>query len=115
MGYSEDESMEKFGKENIEVYHKQFVPLEWGLSEARSHSKGFTKVVVDKATDMVLGIHYLGPNAGEVMQGYGSAMKNGITFTDLKETVGIHPTSAEEIVMLSVTMSSGEDAAAGGC
>eukprot|EP00978_Attheya_sp_CCMP212_P027609 scaffold92903_cov58-Attheya_sp.AAC.3 len=115
VGYSEDESMEKFGKDNIEVYHKQFVPLEWGLSEARSHSKGFTKVVVDKTNDMVLGIHYLGPNAGEVMQGYGSAMKNGITFTDLQETVGIHPTSAEEIVTLSVTKSSGEDAAAGGC
>lgn len=42
-------------------------------------------------------------------------MKKGLTFHDLEETVGIHPTSAEEIVTLSVTKSSGEDAAAGGC
>lgn len=49
------------------------------------------------------------------MQGYGTAMKKGITMKDLQETVGIHPTSAEEIVTLSVTKSSGKDAAAGGC
>ncbi len=116
VGYSEDEAMEIFGKENIEVYHKSFVPLEWSISESRSHHQGFTKVVVDKSNNSkVLGIHFLGPSAGEVMQGYGTAMKKGITFEDLENTVGIHPTSAEEIVTLSVTKSSGADAAAGGC
>jgi len=115
VGYSEDEALEKFGKENVEVYHKSFVPLEWSISPSRSHHQGFTKVIVDKTSDKVLGIHFLGPAAGEVMQGYGSAIKKGLTFTDLEETVGIHPTSAEEIVTLSVTKSSGEDAAAGGC
>lgn len=48
-------------------------------------------------------------------KGYGAAIKKGLTFNDLEETVGIHPTSAEEIVTLSVTKSSGGDAAAGGC
>lgn len=115
VGYSEDEALEKFGKESIEVYHKSFIPLEWSLSEARGHHQGFTKVIVDRNNDKVLGIHFLGPSAGEVMQGYGTAMKKGITFQDLEETVGIHPTSAEEIVTLSVTKSSGQDAAAGGC
>ncbi len=116
VGYSEDEAIEAFGKENIEVYHKEFIPLEWSLSESRSHHQGFTKVIVDKNNNQkVLGIHFLGPVAGEVMQGYGTAMKKGITFKDLEETVGIHPTSAEEIVTLSVTKSSGADAAAGGC
>ena len=116
VGYSEEEAMEKFGKDNIEVYHKSFVPLEWSISESRSHSEGFTKVITDKSDNFkVLGIHYLGPSAGEVMQGYGTAMKKGITFKDLEDTVGIHPTSAEEIVTLSVTKSSGADAAAGGC
>ncbi len=116
VGYSEDEAVEKFGKENIEVYHKEFIPLEWSLSDSRSHHQGFTKVIVDKNNNQkVLGIHFLGPVAGEVMQGYGTAMKKGITFKDLEETVGIHPTSAEEIVTLSVTKSSGADAAAGGC
>ena len=63
----------------------------------------------------MLGIHYLGPNAGEVMQGYGVAMKKFITFKDLEETVGIHPTCSEEIVTLKVTKRSGKVAAAGGC
>jgi thioredoxin reductase (NADPH) len=73
-------------------------------------------VIVDKTADEnVLGIHYVGPNAGEVMQGYGTAMKQGLKFKTLTETVGIHPTSSEEIVTLSITKSSGEDAAAGGC
>lgn len=116
VGYSEDEAMETFGKENIEVYHKSFIPLEWSISESRSHHQGFTKVIVDKSNNnKVLGIHFLGPSAGEVMQGYGAAIKKGLTFEDLENTVGIHPTSAEEIVTLTVTKSSGEDAAAGGC
>jgi thioredoxin reductase (NADPH) len=107
--------LEKFGKDNVEVYHKSFIPLEWSISETRSHHQGFTKVLVDKSSDKVLGIHFLGPAAGEVMQGYGAAVKKGLTFKDLEDTVGIHPTSAEEIVTLTVTKSSGGDAAAGGC
>jgi thioredoxin reductase (NADPH) len=91
--------------------------LEWSLSNSRAHTgSAFTKVIVDKTADEnVLGIHYVGPNAGEVMQGYGTAMKQGLKFKTLTETVGIHPTSSEEIVTLSITKRSGEDAAAGGC
>ena len=89
----------------MEVYHKQFTPLEWSLTESRSHIQAFTKVICDKSDNMkVLGIHFVGPNAGEVMQGYGAAIKKNLTFKDLQETVGIHPTSAEEIVTLTVTL-----------
>eukprot|EP00594_Rhizosolenia_setigera_P012622 CAMPEP_0178968562 /NCGR_PEP_ID=MMETSP0789-20121207/18340_1 /TAXON_ID=3005 /ORGANISM="Rhizosolenia setigera, Strain CCMP 1694" /LENGTH=628 /DNA_ID=CAMNT_0020654539 /DNA_START=51 /DNA_END=1937 /DNA_ORIENTATION=+ len=116
IGYSEEDAIEKFGDENIDVYHKEFIPLEWSISEGRWAQKGFTKVIVNKSEgNEVLGIHYVGPNAGEVMQGYGVAMKKGITFKDLEDTVGIHPTCSEEIVTLKVTKSSGADAAAGGC
>jgi thioredoxin reductase (NADPH) len=116
VGYSEEEAYEVFGKENIEVYHKSFIPLEWSISDSRSHHSAFTKVIVDKSNnERVVGIHFLGPSAGEVMQGYGAAIKKGLTFLDLQETVGIHPTSSEEIVTLTVTKSSGKDAAAGGC
>ena len=116
VGLSEEDAIEKLGQDNVEVYHKEFLPLEWSLAQKRSHINAFTKVVVDKTdNDRVLGIHYVGPNAGEVMQGYGVSMKSGMTFQDLKETVGIHPTTSEEIVTLSVTKSSGESAAAGGC
>lgn len=116
VGYSEDDAIEKFGLDNIEVYHREFMPLEWSISYGRSESFCFAKVIVEKTKpERVLGIHYVGPNAGEVMQGFGSAMRCGVTFPQLKNTVGIHPTSAEEIVTLTVTKSSGEDAAAGGC
>ena len=116
VGLSEDDAIAKFGNDNIDVYHREFVPLEWSLSMGRSHHNAFTKVVVDKTPDeKVLGIHYVGPNAGEVMQGFGTAMKTGLTFKKLTQTVGIHPTSAEELVTLSITKRSGGDAAAGGC
>jgi len=116
VGYSEEDAKETFGEKNIEIFHKEFKPLEWAISEPRNNFSGFTKVIVDKLNnDKVLGIHFLGPNAGEVMQGYATSMKKGITIKDIQDTVGIHPTSAEEIVTLSVTKSSGKDAAAGGC
>lgn len=116
VGISEDDAIAKYGADKIEVYHREFTPLEWSLSLSRSHHTSFAKVVVDKTpAERVLGIHYVGPNAGEVMQGYGVAMKMGLPFKTLTDTVGIHPTCAEEIVALSITKSSGEDAAAGGC
>lgn len=116
VGLSEDDAIEKYGADGIEVYHSEFFPLEWSLSHGRQSQMAYTKVVVDKTpAQNVLGIHFVGPNAGEVMQGYGTAMKQGLTFKTLTETVGIHPTSSEEIVTLQVTKSSGEDASAGGC
>lgn len=116
VGLSEDDAIAKYGPDGVEVYHREFTPLEWSLSQNRHNSNAFTKVVVEKSEEeRVLGIHYVGPNAGEVMQGYGVSMKSGLTFKHLSNTVGIHPTSSEEIVTLSITKSSGADAAAGGC
>jgi thioredoxin reductase (NADPH) len=100
VGYSEDDAISEFGKDNLDIYHKYFVPLEWSISPSRSHSQGFCKAVVEKNSDRVLGLHYLGPNAGEVMQGFGTAMKLGCKFEDIVETVGIHPTTAEEFTTL---------------
>lgn len=116
VGHSEESASEAFGKENIEVYHKNFLPLEWSLSESRCRNYGFTKVIVDKSNDdKVIGLHFLGPNAGEVVQGYGVALKKSITLSELQGTIGIHPTSAEEIVTLTISKSSGKDAKASGC
>jgi len=117
VGYTEGEATEKFGKDNIEIYVNNFKPLEWSLSDARATHDAFIKIIVEKlAPNTVLGIHYVGPNAGEVMQGYGVSMKNsGLTFDMLKETVAIHPTSSENILQASVTKSSGKDASADGC
>jgi pyruvate/2-oxoglutarate dehydrogenase complex dihydrolipoamide dehydrogenase (E3) component len=54
----------------------------------------YAKTVVHKKTDKVLGMHYAGPNAGEVMQGYAVAMRIGLTKQQLDSTIGIHPTCA---------------------
>ncbi len=116
VGYSEEEAKTTFGDDNVEVYHTNFTPLEWSLTDSRHKHPAFAKVIVDKSdNEKVLGLHFLGPHAGEVTQGFGVAMRKGITFRDLEETVGIHPTSAEELTTLSVTKSSGESADAKGC
>jgi len=116
VGFSEEDAIEKYGKDKLEIYHREFIPLEWSISHGRTQNLAYVKVIVDTSDNQkVLGIHYVGPNAGEVMQGYGVSMKKGMTFKDLSNTVGIHPTSSEEIVTLQITKSSGEDAAAGGC
>ena len=60
-------------------------------------------------------MHYCGPNAGEVIQGYGAAVKAGLTYKTLLDTVGIHPTVAEEFTQLTVSKSSGESAEKSGC
>jgi len=115
VGYSEDEALETFGKAGVEVFHKNFIPLEWSISPSRAAHRGFCKAIVRKSDNIVIGLHYLGPNAGEVLQGFGTAMKKEMTFDDLTETVGIHPTTAEELTTLSVSKSSGESADASGC
>mmetsp|Transcript_53915 Transcript_53915/g.60242 ORF Transcript_53915/g.60242 Transcript_53915/m.60242 type:complete len:629 (+) Transcript_53915:151-2037(+) len=117
VGLSEEDAIAKYGKDNIEVYHREFLPLEWSISQLRHDSNAFAKILVEKESsdEQVLGMHYIGPNAGEILQGYGVSMKDGLTYRQLIDTVGIHPSSSEELVTLSITKSSGEDAAAGGC
>ncbi|CAI5716525.1 unnamed protein product [Hyaloperonospora brassicae] len=117
-GLSEEDSKAKYGNDNVEVYHKNFVPLEWSLAEETrvAAESCYVKVVCDKSRDnFVLGVHYLGPNAGEVTQAMGLAMKLGFTYDQLVDTVGIHPTTAEAFTTLETTKSSGDSTTGGGC
>ncbi|DAZ95855.1 TPA: hypothetical protein N0F65_009129 [Lagenidium giganteum] len=115
-GLSEDDAKTKLG-DNMEVYHQNFTPLEWSLSETRVGATScYCKVICDKSRNLsVVGFHYLGPNAGEVTQAIGLAMKLGFTYKDMVNVVGIHPTTAEVFTTLEVTKSSGKSAAAAGC
>lgn len=115
VGFSEDAAKEEFGCDELEVYHSNFVPLEWSLSEHRKSHPAFAKIIVNKHTDKVVGIHFLGPHAGEVTQGFGAAIKKGLTYKELLNTVGIHPTSAEVLTDLTISKSSGKSADAKGC
>lgn len=125
IGFAEEAAIEKFGAENLETYHSKFAPLEWSLMP--SDFNAFEKWEADKAScfcklvclktedERVVGFHYAGPNAGEVTQGFATAMRLGATKLDFDMTIGIHPTTAENFTTLSVTKSSGESADAGGC
>ena len=58
------------------------------------------KLIVDKPTDSVVGVHMMGPDCGEIMQGIAIAVKMGATKADFDATIGIHPTAAEEFVTM---------------
>lgn len=113
VGLSEDKAIEVLGKENIDVYHTNFKPLEWNLFDHVDSC--YVKMIVTKQDQKVKGIHYLGPNAGEVIQGYAVAVKMGATKKDFERTVGIHPTCAEEVVDLKETKEKNPAAAKEGC
>ncbi|XP_034089144.1 thioredoxin reductase 3 isoform X1 [Gymnodraco acuticeps] len=114
-GLSEDRAIELYGQENLEVFHSLFWPLEFTVPN-RDNNKCYAKIICNKLdNDRVIGFHYLGPNAGEVTQGFGTAMKCGATKEQLDNTIGIHPTCAEIFTTLEVTKSSGGEITASGC
>ena len=96
MGYSEVDAREKFGK--VTVFKTDFKPLKHTLSG--SSERTLMKLVVEDATDRVVGLHRVGPDAGEVVQGFAVAMKAGATKAVFDSTIGIHPTAAEEFVTM---------------
>ena len=100
-GYSQEEAEEKFGKDNIVAWGSVYKPLEWNMNWNTRNTNCYAKVVCKKDEDSkVIGLHFLGPNAGEVTQGFGVAILKGITKDDLDHTVGIHPTVAEVFLFL---------------
>jgi glutathione reductase (NADPH) len=66
----------------------------------RIEEQTLMKLVVDGTTDRVLGVHMVGPDAGEILQGFAVALNAGATKADFDRTVGIHPSSAEEFVTM---------------
>ena len=96
IGYNEKEAKKLFGK--IKIYKSSFKALK--LSITNSNEKVFIKLITHKSTDKILGLHYIGENAAEIVQGFSVAVVNGLTKKQLDKTIGIHPSSAEEIVTL---------------
>jgi len=114
IGLSEEEAEEKFTKDGIEVFHSYFQPLEFTVAK-RGENECYGKVLVEKATDKIVGMHICGIHAGEIIQGFALAVKLGATKAQLDNLVGIHPTSAEEFTTMAITKSSGDDAQKQGC
>ncbi|MGY8861377.1 MAG: glutathione-disulfide reductase [Pseudomonadales bacterium] len=96
IGLTEQEAREQYGE--ITVYRSDFKPMKHTLSG--SDERSFMKLIVDAATDRVIGLHIVGEGAGEMLQGFAVAMKAGATKADFDATIGIHPTSAEELVTM---------------
>ncbi|XP_071084226.1 thioredoxin reductase 1, cytoplasmic-like [Haliotis cracherodii] len=115
IGYAEEDAIDKFGFENIEVYHSNFNPLEWTVP-GRPENACYAKIIcLLSENERVIGFHVVGPNAGEITQGYAIAMKKGATKEDFDNAIGIHPTCSEIFTTLSVTKRSGADTAVSGC
>lgn len=81
----------------------------------RGSDSCYAKIVILREERTVLGIHYLGPNAGEVMQGFALAVRLKLKYEDISETIGIHPTTAEELVRLPYTKRENPTATYEGC
>uniref|UniRef100_A0AAY4BKJ3 Thioredoxin-disulfide reductase n=1 Tax=Denticeps clupeoides TaxID=299321 RepID=A0AAY4BKJ3_9TELE len=115
VGLSEQEAELRHGKDAIEVFHAFYKPLEFTVAE-RDASQCYIKVVCLRGGDQrILGMHFTGPNAGEVTQGFALGFQCGATYPHLLNTVGIHPTSAEELTKVHITKRSGLDATVTGC
>jgi len=82
----------------VDIYRARFRPLKSTVSGRESRS--MMKLVVDRATDRVLGVHMVGEDAPEIIQGMAVAVTAGATKADFDRTIGIHPTAAEEFVTM---------------
>ncbi|MFP4334007.1 MAG: glutathione-disulfide reductase [Wenzhouxiangella sp.] len=82
----------------VKVYRSRFTPMKYTLAGRKE--QGLMKLIVDAASDRVLGCHVVGPDAPEMLQGFAVAVRAGLTKADFDRTVGIHPTAAEELVTL---------------
>jgi len=96
VGLTEDQARELH--DTIDIYRSTFTPMK--LSLTGREEKTMMKIIVDSVTQKVVGVHMVGPDAGEIIQGIAIAVKMGATKRDFDRTVGIHPTAAEEFVTM---------------
>jgi glutathione reductase (NADPH) len=99
VGLTEREAVDRLGGDRIRIYKSRFTPLFHTLTERKTRT--LVKLVVDTHDDRVLGCHVIGHDAPEIIQGFAVAMKAGATKADFDATVGIHPSTAEELVTLT--------------
>jgi glutathione reductase (NADPH) len=96
VGLSEEKARERFGA--IDIYKTSFRGLKLTMTQHKERT--FMKLVVDRASQRVVGAHMIGPDAGEIIQGIAIAVKVGATKAQFDATIGIHPTAAEEFVTM---------------
>ena len=96
VGLTESAARNKFGQ--IKTYTSDFRPMKNVL--AGRNERSLYKLVVDAATDVVVGIHMIGPDAPEILQAAAIAVKAGLKKADFDNTIALHPTMSEELVLM---------------
>lgn len=102
VGLSEEQAREQYAQ--VKIFRSEFRALKHTLSG--STERTLMKLVVDAESDRVVGLHMVGADAGEIVQGFAVAMKCGATKAQFDSTIGIHPTAAEEFVTMRVPAAS---------
>lgn len=98
VGLTEEEAVAKYGADDLTLFESEFRGMKHTLTGLQKRT--FMKLVVQKSTDKVLGVHMVGEEAGEIIQGLAVAIKAGATKAVFDSTLGIHPTAAEEFVTM---------------
>jgi glutathione reductase (NADPH) len=96
VGLTESQARQKHG--SVKVYQSDFRPMKNVL--AGRNERALYKMICDADTDRILGIHMIGPDAPEILQSAAVAVKAGLTKAAFDQTVALHPTMAEELVLL---------------
>jgi glutathione reductase (NADPH) len=96
VGMTEEAARKKYGK--IKVFKSDFKALKHTISGSKE--RVFMKLIVDEASDVVVGVHMVGADAGEIIQGFAVALQSGATKAQFDSTIGVHPTIAEEFVTM---------------
>ena len=96
VGLTEGQARNQYG--NVKVYSSDFRPMKNVFAER--HERGLYKLVVDANTDRILGIHMIGPEAPEILQAAAIAVRARLTKADFDATVALHPSMAEELVLM---------------
>jgi glutathione reductase (NADPH) len=101
VGLTEAQARQQFSA--VKVFKSRFRPLKHTMTGAAEFT--LMKMLVDPATDRVLGVHMAGADAAEIIQGMAVALQAGATKADFDNTLGIHPTAAEEFVTMRTPVS----------
>ncbi len=96
VGWTETDAARHFGK--LRLYKSSFRPMKHTLT--KKNARTLMKIIVADETDQVVGLHVLGDDAAEIVQGFAVALRCGVTKAQLDATVGIHPSAAEELVTM---------------
>lgn len=115
VGLNEQEAIKKFGDDNVEIYHREVTPLQYSIVPSNTKAAYMKLVCLKSDNDKVIGLHFYGPSADEVISGYAVAMKLGLRKEHLDSSLGVHPSSSEDLFNLDVTKRSGEDYTKSNC